>query len=219
MNVYVLVEGEHTEIEVYKAWIPLINPQLSYARSLDDVDENKFMLFAGFGYPGYLDRIVGAIDTVNSNLSIDRLVIAVDSEDLSLDEKLNELNNLLDIHKCRVEVKLVIQHFCIETWALGNRLLLGRNIQDYELRKYKQIFDISTEDPERLPDYPPKNINRAQFAFRYLVLAIREKYHKLVYSKRKPLVLTHPKYLEQLKKRFHETGHIASFEMFLLAFV
>jgi len=30
MNIYVVVEGEVTEREVYKCWIPFVNPALTY---------------------------------------------------------------------------------------------------------------------------------------------------------------------------------------------
>ena len=93
MNYYVVVEGERTEIEVYSKWITYVNPLLTQVYNNDDFTENNFSLFAGFGYPYYFNVIDDAIEDVKNYSAIDKLVIAVDSEDQTYKEKFDEIYN------------------------------------------------------------------------------------------------------------------------------
>jgi hypothetical protein len=219
VNIYVVVEGEVGERKVYKHWIPLVNPLLSYVEHIDLIDYNNFAILVGGGYPRYFDVIESAIGDVNSCLTVDRLVIAVDSENLTYDEKCQEMHDFLSSRDCVAEIHLVVQHFCLETWALGNRVIIKRNPQNRKLREYKRLYNVRERDPEQLPGYSPEELNRAQFAEKYLRRALNEKYRNLTYSKNNPRALLHHLYFERVAQRFHETGHIASFRAFLTAFV
>lgn len=139
MNIYIVVEGR-CEKSVYREWIPLINPVLKYTETIPEVENNNFYIIAGGGYPGYLKIIEDAILDVNEQENengqslFDRLIIGVDSEELSLQEKRDELTQyvkkILKREKAKIDYQLVIQHFCFETWCLGNRRILGKNIKN-----------------------------------------------------------------------------------------
>ena len=219
MNIYVVVEGESTEKKVYDSWIPLVNPKLRRIDYLPDFTSDNYLIIAGLGYPYYFNIIENAIEDINSQGNIDRLVIAVDSEEMSYTEKFSEVADFIKDHPCKADIRIIIQHFCFESWALGNKKIIGRSVQDITLLKYKRFYNVLSQDPELMPAYTEGKLNRVLFAYKYLALAFREKYKHLVYSKRSPNPLLNRNYFEQLRNRLQETNHIKSFESFINSFL
>ena len=113
-------------------------------------------------------------------------------------------------------MNIYIVVFCLEAWLLGNKKVGPRNPVTQELRAYKNFFDVLTNDPEQLPDYPNENLNRAQFSFLYLKKMLKEK--RIHYSKGSPKAVCHRHYFEEIVNRYHNTSHIVSFSSFLDAF-
>jgi len=218
MNIYVVVEGR-TEKPAYKSWIPLINPNLAYVNDIYDIQTNNFSIISGGGYPNYYEVIENAIQDVNHVGNVDRLVISVDSDENSREEKFEEVASFLRDLQCVAPIITVIQHFCIETWALGNRRIMRRNPQDPTLRRYRRVFDVLVNDPELLPALPSENLNRAKFAFKYLKLILNERFPNKTYTKRRPYPLCHSTYFSEIRSRYYETHHIVSFSDFLNAFI
>jgi hypothetical protein len=219
MNIYLVVEGPVGEKRVYSSWVPLVNPNLIVKESIVDVTHNCLYIISGGGYPNYFDVISDGVKDVSDTHLFDRLVVAVDSEDMSYDEKREEVVDFIEGFGMRVEYRVIVQHFCLETWALGNRVIVTRYPQNPNIRIFRRIFDVLTEDPELLPDLPDELLTRAQFAEKYLRGLLNEKYRNLTYSKRNPTALLNYLYFERVKSRFIDTRHIASFNDFLQAFV
>jgi hypothetical protein len=218
MNIYVVVEGKAEKI-VYRSWIPLVNPTLEYVDRISDVDSDNFFIVSGYGYPFYFDVINDAISDINSLRAFDRLAIAVDSEDMTRADKYSEISEYLNGKRCIAEIRIVIQHFCLETWALGNRRVVRRCPTSQILREYKRFFNVRVRDPELLPAYQDKGLNRSQFAAKYLRVALNERNRHITYSKGAPKFISYHKYFSQVKLRLDDTEHIASFKSFLDAFV
>lgn len=219
MNVYLIVEGNVGEKKVYAHWVPLVNPSLTVVKTLDEIQRDNLIIYSGGGYPNYFDVIEAGVEDVFTNKHIDRLVISVDSEEMSYQEKRQEIDEFVKALGKNIDYKIIVQHFCLETWALGNKAIVTRNPNDVQLREFRGYFDVLTKDPELLPGYSANNLNRSQFASRYLRSLLNEKYRNLTYTKRNPQALLHNKYFERVKMRLETTGHIASFEDFLAAFV
>lgn len=217
MNFYVIVEGK-AERRIYADWIPYVNPKLTQIHEVDHVIKNSFFLISGGGYPQYYDVVTAAIEDVNHYHDYDRLVISIDSEDMTFDQKLNEVNQYVSTRHCRIPIHMVIQHFCFETWALGNRAVVRANPRLPRLLRYRSIFNVRNSDPELLPANPAEGLNRSQFAERYLRTVLNDRFRNLTYSKSNPQPLLHPNYYNQLRLRFQSTGHIPSFWQFLTAF-
>ena len=217
MNVYLIVEGTG-EKPVYEHWVPLVNPNLSVVDSLDEVKNNNLIIYSGGGYPNYFDVIQAGVEDVAESEQLDRLVISIDSEAMSYQEKREEIEEFVSALGRDLEYRVVVQHFCLETWALGNKVIVKRNPRDRKLREYMKFFDVVSQDPELLPDYSKEDLTRAQFAARYLKKLLNERYRG-TYKKGNPRPLLHDLYYERVRRRFEETGHIASFEDFLSAFV
>ncbi len=218
MNIYLVVEGKAERI-VYPAWISIVNSSLSQVQIISDVVSNNYYLISGMGYPYYFDVIRDAISDINDLQIFDRLVVAVDSEDMSYAEKASEIKAFLDSHPCKVPIHTIIQHFCFETWALGNRKLVRRHAHDIRLREYINIHDVITLDPALLPELPQYDWNRAQFAYKYLKAAINERNCNIGYSKGSPRFVTHHKFFNEIQKRVQSSEHISSFKDFIAAFV
>jgi len=218
MNILVLVEGEISEKYVYENWIPYVHSKITYVKNIFDIVKNHFSIISGGGYPNYFKVIKNAIDDVNQLGNIDRLVIAIDSEEMTFEEKLLEIKDVIKDKECSASIEIVIQHFCLETWALGNKRVGPRNPKSVIMRRYKEFFNVLEKDPELLPPYPANNLNRAKFAERYLRTMLNDKNKNLTYSKRNPKALLHRTYFNEVKKRFKTTGHISSFVTFLNAF-
>jgi hypothetical protein len=217
MNIYTIVEGK-SEKTVYPIWIPLANPALKLAETLDDVTENNFYIVSAGGYPQILDVIDNAIEDVNAIHVFNRLVISVDSDEAAFEERLKEIGEYVSKRSCRTEIRIIIQHFCFETWALGNRQIIRKSPQDLRIRSYINMFDVRVKDPELLPANQQESLTRVRFAEKYLRAALNDRYSNLTYSKGNPSVLLNEGYFTQVKNRLDQTGHVASFSTFLDAF-
>lgn len=220
MNVYIVVEGEKAARKIYKTWIPLVNPELQYIDYLNQLSQNNFFILAGFGQSQFLtNQIEQAIKDVN-NLPFDRLVIAIDSEDKSFQDKLIELTERVEGIGCKVQVKYVIQYFCFETWLLGNKQIFRRKTNVDELQKFKALFDVRNNDPELLPANNERAWNRSQFALQYLRAGLRDVHPagRISYTKSHPGVIATEGYFNQVKKRHLDERHIMSFKGFLDSF-
>lgn len=56
MNIYIIVEGSSGEKKVYPSWISFINSELKEVISIDEINENNYILFSGNGYPQYFEE-------------------------------------------------------------------------------------------------------------------------------------------------------------------
>ena len=204
MNYYLVVEGRRAEKKIYANWIPQINPELKQINDISDFSSNCFLIFSGFGYPSYLKIIDNSINDMNNYSNIDLLVIAVDSEDKSYDEKYHEIENYIAGKINPQKVAIIIQHYCIETWALGNRIVIKRNPQDPTLRAYLRFYNVIIKDPEFMESINKDSMNRAQFTHAYLKKILNERFRNLSYTKNHPEIICHNKYLLRIIDRYEE---------------
>lgn len=217
MNYYVIVEGE-VEKKVYKEWIKFLNPTLDFVEKVSQLDGDKFYIISGHGYPYYLDMIEDAVEDIRNIEGETRLVISVDSEDFTRHEKFSEIDDhVRALNAPGLDYRVVVQHFCFEAWALGNKKIGPRNPSNAELRRFKAIYDVFEDDPELLPAF--EGNNRAQFALLYLRRVISDRSPRLTYSKSSPGAVANQDFLNQLSLRLQSTGHIDSFDVFRTAFI
>lgn len=218
MNYYVVVEGELGAKRVYEHWIPFVNGTISPVFTIQDVSNNNAYVVSGGGIPFIENIISAAVVDVNNNCNFDKLVVAVDSEDISYTERRQDILALPCLQTCRTPVSVIIHHFCFETWALGNKRAGPRNPRSETLRRYKSVYDVFLNDPELLPRHPNGTGNRAHFAFSYLKAMLTDKYRNVSYTKNNPQFIMHQKYFSQLRIRLQTTGHIPSLNDFIAAF-
>ncbi len=175
MSYYIVVEGARTEVKVYPEWIRILNPGLAQVHDLADLEPGKYYLVSGYGYPNYRRVIKNALADMEAHSHIQWLVIAVDAEDMSYEEKRREISDCVGNSSAAPKTQIIVQNACLETWALGNKLIVKRNPQDAKLRHYIRIHNVVREDPENLPELPAEHLNRAQFAGVYLRRALHDR--------------------------------------------
>jgi len=218
MNYYIVVEGQ-AEKHVYKSWIPLINPHLSYVDNFSDVSYNNFYIVSGNGYPYFFKIISNGIEDVNNSKLFQKLIIAVDAEEMSYEEKYREIDNYIQKFSCSCPISIIIQYYCLETWGLGNRSVPKRNTTDTTLQTYFNFFNVIQEDPELMPSIDSEKFTRSQFAYSYLKKIINDRNSKLSYSKSNPKVLTQNHYFTQIRQRVIDCGHIPHFQELIDVFL
>ncbi len=125
MNIYVVTEGK-VEKKVYRAWIPKVNSSLTPIEAVEDVTDNNFYIFSAQGYPDIFNAIDNALEDISNFPAYTRLVISVDSEQQTREERFAEFASYVEHKVNTLDVRIVIQHFCIETWALGNQQIIRR---------------------------------------------------------------------------------------------
>ncbi|BDB15022.1 hypothetical protein [Acidithiobacillus ferrooxidans] len=228
MNIYLVVEGDCTEILVYKEWITFANKSLKVVTGIPDVSSNSVYLVSGSGWPNYLNRIKSAIEDINSIFDDDgmqifsRLVIAIDTEDFTLEDKKLEIEECikesLGDGQRNFELEIVIHNFCIETWFLGRCNLFRRDPSE-AVKEHRRNFDVSIDDPELLiiPD-KYSHLTRAKYAKKYLKTAINDKFHHQTYESSNPGPVTNKKYYDNVVARYKSTNDIRSFGAFMKAF-
>ncbi|MCQ8183473.1 hypothetical protein NP603_20340 [Methylomonas sp. SURF-1] len=218
MNYYIVVEGA-VEKKVYTKWIPLLNPSLSPINTLIETAENNFIIFDGGGYPSILEMIDNAIEDIINLGNIFTLVVVIDSEEMTRQDKFEEIETYIkkDRPNLNINYKIIVQHFCFEAWALGNRRIVSSNPSNPELIRFLTHHHVRMHDPEELTPISIEYGNRAQFSETYLRRLIQEKHHQ-TYTKRSPDFVFHKTYLEQLIKRLNETNHINSFSELIETF-
>ena len=217
MNLYFLVDGEATEMRVYREWLRLVFPGIERAERVEDMQGNHFMVLSGGGIPSYLDLIPKSLQDIGSHGEIDCFFVCVDAEDATYEHRYKEAVEAIGEELEPGKFRVIVQNCCIETWFLGNRKAMKRNPQSEKLRSWKTFFDVSQDDPEEMPRHEDHR-TRAQFHLAYLREMLREHgRERLVYKKNSPGSVLERHYLNALYERWSDTQHIGSFGVLVKA--
>ncbi|MDX2303469.1 MAG: hypothetical protein NW226_11750 [Microscillaceae bacterium] len=222
MNLYFLVEGAKTEMIVYPQWLSYLIPQLTQAESISEVRENNYFMLSGGGVPQIYDQLEKTIQDINASGKFKYLVFCVDSDEMTVEEKKEEIHNKiktknLELIDCHLEI--IVQNVCIETWFLGNKKIFPNDLDSELFRKYVQHYNVRENDPERMPLLPEAEFDtHAQFHESYLRELFKEKFKNqpIRYSKNHPGEVTKEYYLKALQQRILDNpGHLMSFQYFI----
>ncbi len=218
MNVYFLVEGKRTERKVYPRWLSLLIPNLEFVNFFQDVVSNNYKIFSGDGFPHLLHKhLKASVEDVNKDGNYDYFVICLDSDDCSVDERINEVNGFLIENNIElndnIEFRIIVQNKCIESWLLGNSNIFKNNPGDPELVKVINFYDVSKNDPEIMEKPDTFGGSTSDFHYNYLKKMLSERH--ISYTKKNPRDVVEKHYLDELIKRSKETNHIKSFTNFL----
>jgi hypothetical protein len=217
MNIYFLVEGKKTEKKVYPAWLKHLLPELEQVKKFDEVDENNFYLFSANGYPSIIyDHLPNAILDIQENGKYNYLVLCLDAEENTVSEIKQEIDNFINNENQElgnIELVIIIQNRCLETWFLGNSKIYTRNPNDNPLLEYTRYYNVSIDCPESMGQYQKFNTH-AQFHEAYLKELFRAK--NINYSKKNPGDVVKKFYLDQLLDRIeYENTHLPTFQTFI----
>lgn len=215
MNLYFLVEGRRTERKVYPMWLSVLQPALLKVNYASDVQNNNYYLISGQGYPSIFKHLENAIAEVNEIGKYDYLVLCLDAEETSKEVRKKEILEYMEERNLKLqkaELVVIVQNPCFETWFLGNRRIFKRNPQSTTLNQYINFYDVRKDDPELMPCYQENT--RAQFHHAYLREIFFER--NIIYTKQNPGNVGEEAFLKELISRNKETGHISSFNDFLV---
>ncbi len=232
MNLLFLVEGGKTEPRVYKAWLTHFFSNINFVEKPEDMTDNSCRIIAGNGYPNMVSspKIYGGqslleqclLDIKNYN-NVDHFFICIDSEDdtyqdrfAEIKAKLEEFTTKLGINENQLtQFHIIIQHCCIETWALGNADIPNQYVSKGNsefFSNFQPYYDVLVNDPEGM-NYPTSYPTRARFHEKYLKQYLRE--FGLSYRKEKPRAIEDKKYFDALIKRCELTNHLLSLKYLL----
>lgn len=218
MNFYIIVEGDKTEMSVYPAWISLLAPDYTRIENAWDVNENNYYIFSGGGIPSIYTHVKNAVLDINSINSeresrYDYLLVCLDTEKESRDYILKQIDDELQSSGVvlRNAELLVFEHkVCMETWFLGNLVVFKDNPQNPDYLEYIKYYNVGTFNPEEMGNIDENRFaTTAKFHLRYLKRMMEER--NMTYSKNNTLEVQQNAYLQQLIKRYKDTGHIATF--------
>ena len=218
MNFYIIVEGDKTEMSVYPAWISLLAPDYTRIENAWDVNENNYYIFSGGGIPSIYTHVKNAVLDINSINSeresrYDYLLVCLDTEKESRDYILKQIDNELQSSGVvlRNAELLVFEHkVCMETWFLGNLVVFKDNPQNPDYLLYIKYYNVGAFNPEEMGNIDENRFaTTAKFHLRYLKRMMEER--NMTYSKNNTLEVQQNAYLQQLIKRYKDTGHIATF--------
>lgn len=218
MNCYIVVEGEQTEMSVYPAWLSILAPAYKRIECFDDVNENNYYIFCAGGIPSIYNHVTNAVLDINDINSkggprYDYLLVCIDTEEENRDYILHQIEFQLKskgISLQDAELLVFEQKICMETWFLGNQIVFKDNPQDSEYLKYIRYYNVSEKNPEEMGNIDENRFStRARFHIRYLKRMLEER--NMNYSKNQTIAVQQQSYLNQLIKRYEETGHIATF--------
>ncbi|BAY88682.1 MULTISPECIES: hypothetical protein [unclassified Tolypothrix] len=217
MNLYFLVEGKRTERKVYPAWLAYLLPELKQVKNYDEVEKNNYYLFSAEGYPSIIyEHLPNAIADVQDQGNYNYLVVCLDADENTVGEIQNEIYEFISSEKIKlgnIELVIIVQNRCFETWFLGNRNIYSRQPQDRPLLDFVRYYDVSVNCPELMDKYPDFNTH-AQFHAAYLKELFKAK--NINYSKKNPGDVLKPYYIEQLLKRIKDQNqHLPSFQTFI----
>ena len=96
MNIYFLVEGNSTERKIYPKWLGYLLPELIRVQYSHQVKHNNYYLISGEGYPAILyDGLDNAIDKIQETNNYDYLVLCVDADEETVDERVSYIQNII----------------------------------------------------------------------------------------------------------------------------
>lgn len=226
MSLLLLVEGDETEPRVYEAWLAHRIPWLSRVANVVNLNSNSYVLVSGQGYPSILgkSRIGKLLEDIDNNPGkVKHFWICVDSDESTLEGRRSEVetaireakqNLSLQTTNPSLEIHIIVQHCCIETWFLGHDGFMRAGPQSRALVDCKRFYDVSADDPEQMGK-PSGYVTRQSFHLHYLQAMLAERSHR--YMKRRPGVILERSYLDALISRSERTNHLASFRRFLEA--
>jgi hypothetical protein len=215
VNLYFLVEGKRSEAIVYPKWLGYLAPKLKRIYNYDAVDRNNYYLVSGGGYPSIYNHLINAIEEVNSVRKYDYLLLCLDADESTVEERIRDVNKYLEEKKIKLtgsKFKIVVQNRCIETWFLGNKKVYPRQPKGEIFRQYARFYNVSKEDPELMGLYKGFT-SISLFHYEYLKEMLDER--KIKYTKKMPRGVTESNYIDRLIERVTGVDHLRSLKDFL----
>lgn len=216
MNLYMIVEGDKTELQVYPEWLKLLSPHINRVSTPQEAVNDNYYLFSGGGIPSIYHHIANAAEDIvaleDKGIHYDYLMVCMDSEGQSVNDVEERVYSVLEERGIEIkdtELVICVHKVCMETWFLGNRSVFKNNPQDPKLLSYVNFYNVGALNPEEMTAIDDE-LTYAQFHYKYLKLMFQERH--MLYSKNNVTEVVKESYLAQLIRRVEETGDLRTFK-------
>ncbi len=219
MNLYIVVEGNTTETQVYPEWLKLLLPNYVRINDARQVTDNNYYLLSGGGIPSIYDHIANSVLEINninkqSNTKYDYLVVCIDTEECEKGEEEKIIRQKLAAKRMKLigAQLVVIEHqVCMESWFLGNRKVFKKNPQNKKLLEYIEFYNVAERNPELMDSINSEDFTtKAQFHYDYLKKMFAER--NMRYSKSYTSEVQKSDYLNELINRCTTTKDLLTFK-------
>lgn len=230
MNYYFLLEDEKSFFDVLPQWLNYMNFGCTRVQSYHKLTTNSYVIGSGHGVSRLEnDVIYSTIDTIRTNKkNVDKLVIIIDAEDLSVDERKERIyNSIFNKYSVKTNpipcsIQVFVCNRCFESWLLGCMGLYPSSpeLVSEDFNPYYGFYDIEHCDPEKMLKPTSYNKTVATYHFQYLhtlTLDIQKqnKIKNFAYTKVKPNCALRKDYFESILRRINETDDINTFKDFV----
>lgn len=229
MNYYFLLEDEKSFFDVLPQWLNYMDFGCTRVQNYHKLTTNSYVIGSGHGVSRLEnDVIYSTIDTICTNEKIvDKLVIIIDAEDLSVRERKERIYNSI-FNKYPIEtnpipcsIQVFVCNRCFESWLLGCMGLYpsSQEFVSKDFNSYYNFYDIEHCDPEKMSKPASYDKTVATYHFQYLhtlTLDIQKqnKIKRFAYTKTKPNCVLRQDYFESMLRRINETDDINTFKDF-----
>lgn len=224
MNCYFLIEDSKSLLKVLPDWLKYMKFPCSRVLDISAVTENNYILQSGYGVVQLVTcALFQTFDTIiDSDKTIDELVLILDSEDLKPEERLEEVNRKIEkyenIKQLKCTIHIFIVNCCFESWLLCNSSLYPSIPPDcnHPFYKYYCYYNIKENDPEKMEKPPVRFENagdtRARIHFSYFHEMCL--YNKKRYNKHNTDFVKKEEFFNEIVSRVKNTNHGCSFKQF-----
>lgn len=221
MNIYFLTEDSQSFIKVLPTWLNFLEFPCERVNKLENATGNSYILESGYGVQQLIDKtLLEALNVIDSSsVSIDWLVIILDSENRTIYERETEVKKVIDKHYSGItpyyQIKIIVARCCFETWLLGDRALYPNDTKSLSdvnpyLLSFVNYYDVKNKDPQLMHSPANFDITDARYHFSYLHELCRN--NNVPYSKSKPDYAKYRRCFNSLVNRIKDTNHINTFK-------
>lgn len=224
MNYYFLLEDSQSFIKVLPEWLKYMNFGCTRVVDIQSVEKNNYVMQSGQGIVQLITKaLFDTINTIKQNPGkIDYLVVILDSEDLCVQERKEQVIKKIEKEypneQFDFKIKIFVCNHCFETWLLGaNGIYPDEAVEknSYFYPYYKH-YDISKDDPEDMTVPDELEETTAKYHFHYLHELFR--YKKIRYRKSNINHVKTEEYFRLIVERIQTTSHVRSFNDFFSFF-
>lgn len=219
MNYYFLLEDSQSFFKVLPIWLEYMGFPCTRVADIDEVKSNNYVMQSGHGVTQLITKALYAtMDTmIEKPGRIDHLVIILDAEERTVEERKAEVNQKIEEYKQKYnctfdfQIKILVCNHCFESWLLGNQNIYPscEPSSDSDFYPYYKHYNIKENDPEIMSVPESVQETTATYHFHYLHEALR--HNKIRYSKKRPQNVCTWEYFQTILFRMNTTSHINTF--------
>ncbi len=227
MNYYFLIEDEKSFCKILPTWLNFMDFGCTQVENCKCLTYNTYVIDSGKG----IERLVSegierAIRTIKQSLcKVDKLIIIVDAEEKSVDERKNvisnKINNIYSQKEIPCSINIFVCNRCIETWLLGCIGIFPSSDKfvSKDFAKFYNFYDIENNDPEKMLKPLDYNSSIASYHFQYLHTLTQDiskerKLKDFTYHKNKNNCAFYKEYFDSIVNRISKTNDIKTFQEF-----